>query len=83
MAQEAVFRGIAGQGEVTWLEAPNQFSGYVSHPHHPGHAGRCPGQSKMREKSDHGRAKPSPINTSCMAIKAPASSTQADSRKVV
>lgn len=34
-------------------------------------------------RSDQGRDKPSPINTSCMAIKAPASSTQADSRKVV
>lgn len=36
-----------------------------------------------RGRSDHGRDQPSPINTSCLAIKVPASSTWTHSPEVV
>lgn len=55
-----------------WLQAPNQFSGHIS---------AAPiwarlGGTLNPLKSDPGRDQPSSINTSCVAIRAPASSTR-------
>lgn len=43
-----------------WLEAPNQFSGYISRLRHPGRAERWPGPSPMGGKIRPGEGQAQP-----------------------